>query len=133
MANVPVAGEPFTFTISLLSQTTGQILLNPTINSPDVLISTDGGALSLLTTTPTVVPAGSGIVQVDLTATEVGTDRFSVIFSDVFDDEWKTTYYHEVISKTSGGGGGGGSIGASGGVLSANIEVVTLTGEIKEK
>ena len=132
MANVPVAGEPFTFTISLLSQTTGQILLNPTISSPDVVISTDGGALSLLATTPTVVPAGSGIVQVDLTANEVGTDRFSVIFEDAFGDEWKTTYYHEVISNASGGGGGG-SIGASGGVLSANIEVVTLTGEIKEK
>ena len=133
MANVPVAGEPFTFTMSLLSQATGQVLSNPTINSPDVLISTDGGALSLLVTTPTVVPAGSGIVQVDLTASEVGSNRFSIIFEDISGDEWKTTYYHEVISNASSGGGGGGSISASGGVLSANIEVVTLTGEIQEK
>lgn len=119
MANVPVPGEPHTFTISLLSQATGQILLNPTIVSPDVLISTDGAALNVLNTLPSVEPANSGIVEVNLTAAEVGNDHFTVIFQDFSGSEWKTTYYHEVVSKAATGGGGGGSSYAP---LTINIE-----------
>ena len=141
MANVPIAGEPFKFTITLFSQANGQPLLNPTITSADVLISTDGSALTTLTTTPSVNPPNSSVVEVDLTASEVGTEHFTVIFQDAFDAEWKTVVYHDVISKECGGGGGGGDGSCHVVVdadivtaeLSGEINTITLTGEIKEK
>jgi hypothetical protein len=119
MANVPIAGEPHTFTISLLSRADGQVLLNPTIGGADVLISTDGGALNVLNTLPAVTPANSGIVEVNLTSAEVGSDHFTVIFSDFTGAEWKTIYYHEVVGTAATGGGGGGSSYAP---LTINIE-----------
>lgn len=118
MANVPIPGEPHTFTISLLSQATGQILLNPTIEPVDVLVSTDGSSLGVISTSVSVVPANSGIVEVNLTAAEVGNDHFTVIFADFSGGEWKTTYYHDVVSKAATGGGGGGSYAP----LTINIE-----------
>lgn len=119
MANVPIKGEGHTFTLSLLSSTDGQVLLSPTIETADVLISTDGGALNVLNTLPVVTPASSGIVEVNLTAAEVGNDHFSVIFSDFSGAEWKTTYYHELVGTASTGGGGSGSSYAP---LTINIE-----------
>jgi len=107
MANKPIAGEAFAFTISLLSQTNGEILTNPTLATGDVKISTDGGALTNLATLPAVTPAGSGIVEVNLTSAEVGSEHFTVAFIDAAGAEWKTVYYHEVISAAQGGGGGG--------------------------
>jgi len=119
MANVPIRGEGHTFTISLLGRADGQVLLNPTIGGADVLISTDGGALNVLDTLPAVTPANSGIVEVNLTAAEVGNDHFTVIFSDFTGAEWKTIYYHEVVGTAATGGGGGGSSYAP---LTINIE-----------
>lgn len=106
MANVPIAGEGFTFTLSLTSQTTGQILTNPTIAAGDFKVSTDGGALANLTNLPAVTPAASGIVEITLTAAEVGSEHFSVVAIDAAGDEWKPVYYHEVISNAQGGGSG---------------------------
>lgn len=106
MANKPISGEAFTFTISLLSQSTGQILSSPTLATGDVKVSTDGGALTNLATLPAVTPASSGIVEVNLTSAEVGNDHFTVAFVDAAGAEWKTTYYHEVISAAQGGGAG---------------------------
>jgi hypothetical protein len=100
MANLPVAGSGFTFSVSLFSQTTSQIVISPTIEAGDFKISTDGGALTNLTNLPTETPAGSGIVQVDLTASEVGSSRFSVNMVDVVGSEWKPIYYHEILSST---------------------------------
>jgi len=130
MANRPIAGESHTFTLSLLSRANGQVLLNPTITSPDVLISTDGGTLSTLSTLPAVSPANSGIVEVNLTSAEVGNDHFTVIFSDFSGAEWKTTYYHEVVGAASGGGGGGGATAPA--ILNAEIVTVQLSGDIQK-
>jgi len=129
MANVPVAGESHTFTLSLLSRADGQVLLNPTIEVADVLISTDGGTLNVLSTLPVVTPANSGIVEVNLTSNEVGNDHFTVIFSDFSGAEWKTTYYHEVVGAASGGGGGGATAPA---ILNAEIVTVQLSGDIQK-
>lgn len=126
MANRPIAGESHTFTLSLLSRADGQVLLNPTIESADVLISTDGGTLNVLNTLPAVTPASSGIVEVNLTAAEVGNDHFTVIFSDFSGAEWKTIYYHEVVSAAQGGGGG------STGFLDGHITMVVDSSSVIE-
>lgn len=119
MANKPIAGEAFAFTLSLLSQATGEILANPTLATGDVKVSTDGGALTNLATLPAVTPASSGIVEVNLTSSEVGTGHFTVAFVDAAGAEWKTIYYHEVISAAQSGGGSGGN--TSNAVLTAEI------------
>lgn len=93
----PIAGSAYTFTLSLLSQTDGSIVASPTINSGDVTVSTDGGAAALIASNPTVTPAGSGIVEVNLTSNEVGTAHFAVMFSDVVGAEWKDLNYHETV------------------------------------
>lgn len=93
----PIAGSAYTFTISLISQTDGSIVANPTINSGDVTVSTDGGAATLIASLPTVTPASSGIVEVNLTSNEVGNDHFTVRFSDITGAQWKDTNYHETV------------------------------------
>jgi len=42
----PISGSAYTFTVSLLSQTDGSIVANPTLATGDVKISTDGGAFT---------------------------------------------------------------------------------------
>jgi len=96
----PIAGSAFTFTLSLLSQTDGTIVANPTLATGDVKISTDGGAFANLATLPTVTPASGGTVEVNLTSGEVGNDHFTVAFTDQAGSEWKTTYYHETVQST---------------------------------
>lgn len=93
----PIAGSAYTFTLSLLSQTDGTIVANPTLATGDVQISTDGGAFANLSTLPTVTPASGGTVEVNLTSGEVGNDHFTVAFTDQAGAEWKTTYYHETV------------------------------------
>jgi len=129
MANRPIAGEDFTFTISLQSQINGQILSHPTIMPGDVRVSTDGAATTIITTTPSPNPPASGIVEVTLTAAEVGTDHFAVVFKDLIGDEWKDIYYHDVVSSASGGGGGGATAPV---VLSGEIITQQLSGEIEK-
>ena len=98
MSATPIQGQGTEFNVSLLSRANGEILLNPTIEAADFNISTDGGALTQLTNTPTVEPAGSGIVRFDLTAAEVGTAGFTVIMSDASGSEWKNMNYHETVA-----------------------------------
>jgi len=92
-----VKGEPFEFSVSLFSQSTGQVLLSPTIQAADFEISTDGGAYAALTNTPTVTPASSGLVAFDLTASEVGDEKFSIKMVDSVGSEWETMFYHETV------------------------------------
>lgn len=95
---LPIKGDPFTFTISLLSATTGEILVDPTLDALDFYVSTDGGAYAQLTTTPTVNPASSEIVEISLTADEVGDDYFVVKAEDFAGDEWQKVVYHENVA-----------------------------------
>ncbi len=103
-----VSGSPYVFTVSLLSQGSGELVTAPTLVRADVRISTDGGALVQLTDTPQEVPAGSGVVEVSLTADEVGSERFAIVFDDAIGNEWQQLTYHESVKSpcdccTSGG------------------------------
>jgi len=101
MSATPIAGQPTSFNISLLSRSDGQILLNPDIEADDFTISTDGGPLLPLANLPVVEPAGSGIVRFELTAAEVGNETFTVVMVDSADDEWKSMNYHESVADAS--------------------------------
>jgi len=100
MPNVPVSGSTYTFTVTLFSQSTGQPLSNPTLAADDFEVSTDGGAYASLNTTPVVTPASSGIVEINLTAAEVGSNHFTVKMVDAAGSEWKTTYFHETVGSS---------------------------------
>lgn len=91
-------GQPFEFSVSLFSQATGQVLLSPTIAAADFEISTDGGSYASLTNTPTVTPASSGLVAFDLTASEVGNEKFSIKMIDSVGSQWETMFYHETVT-----------------------------------
>ncbi len=104
MNSPPTQGKPHTFTVSLFARNTGELLTSPTIARSDFRISTDGSALSQLDSTPTVTPAGSGIVKIDLTADEVGSDYFTLLIRDALGNEWKDIVYHETVGSGSSGG-----------------------------
>jgi hypothetical protein len=93
----PVSGSAYTFTLSLFSQSTGNVIQNPTIAAGDFNISTDGGSLTPLATTPTVTPANSYIVEFNLTSGEVGTDHFTIVCIDAAGSEWKDVVFHETV------------------------------------
>ena len=97
MSSVPISGQAYTFSLSLFSQATGDIIVNPTIAGGDFNISTDGGAFTALNTTPTVAPAGGRSVEFNLTSAEVGSSHFCVQCIDAVGDEWKSILYHETV------------------------------------
>jgi hypothetical protein len=75
--------------VSLVDQAdTKKLKSNPTLAAGDVQVSKDGGALANLATLPTVTPASSPLVQVDLSSTEMTADNVSVVFIDVAGAEW---------------------------------------------
>ena len=81
--NPPVRAEDFEFSVSLEDYANpGLFKSNPTLAAGDVKITKDGGALANLGTLPTVAPASSKIVHVELTGTEMTADELTVIFSD---------------------------------------------------
>jgi hypothetical protein len=93
-----VKGQSFGFSVSLFSQATGEVLLSPTIQAADFEISTDGGSYASLTNTPTVTPTGGGLVAFDLTASEVGNEKFSIKMIDSVGSQWETMFYHETVT-----------------------------------
>lgn len=75
--------------ISLVSQADTKVMKsNPTIASGDFKVSKDGGALANLTTLPSVTPASSVMVKIDLSATEMTADNVTVVCSDAAGAEW---------------------------------------------
>lgn len=82
------------FTICLYDQSTGQIKTTPTLAAGDVKVSKDNGALANITTLPTEAPASSGILQVDLSATEMTADLVTVLFRDAAGAEWNDVAVH---------------------------------------
>lgn len=56
----------------------GKIKLTPTIAAGDFKVSKDGGALANLNTLPSESPAGSGLVTVLLSATEMTADMVTI-------------------------------------------------------
>jgi hypothetical protein len=81
--NPPVKNEDFIFYVALASMTTpGSFQSNPTIASGDWKVSKDGGALTNLSTLPSVDPASSVCVKVTLSNTEMNADSVVIVGID---------------------------------------------------
>lgn len=81
--NPPVKNEDFIFYLALEDYANpGRFKSNPTIAAGDFKVSKDGGALANLTTLPTVAPASSVMVKVELSATEMNADNVTVVWID---------------------------------------------------
>jgi len=81
--NPPVKNEDFICYITLEDLANpGQFKSNPTIASGDWKVSKDGGALSNLSTLPSVEPASSVMVKVTLSNTEMNADNVTIIGID---------------------------------------------------
>jgi hypothetical protein len=85
----PKKNAEFILYLSLVSQSNTKIMqTNPTIAAGDFQVSTDGGALSSLSTLPVVTPAGSKLIKVTLNASEMNGDNVTILASDVSGNEW---------------------------------------------
>lgn len=84
----PKRAVAYRFTLSLFARSDNQIKTVPTLAAGDVKVSKDNGATANITTLPAETPASSGILQVDLDATEMTADLVTVIFRDAAGDEW---------------------------------------------
>lgn len=81
-------GAEFIFYAGLVSQSTGQFQVNPTIAAGDFKVSIDGGALANLATLPAVTPAGSRMVKFTLSTSEMNGDNVTVVGADAAGSEW---------------------------------------------
>jgi hypothetical protein len=85
----PKKNTEYIFYMGLPSQMDGTTFqVNPTLATGDVKVSTDGGTLGNLTTLPVVTPAGSKMIKVTVSATEMNGDNVTLIFSDAAGAEW---------------------------------------------
>lgn len=84
----PKRATAYRFTVSLFARSDNQIKITPTLAAGDVKVSKDNGATANITTLPAESPASSGILQVDLSATEMTADLVTVIFRDAAGAEW---------------------------------------------
>lgn len=81
--NPPVRGEDLVIYIALQSASNPMnFQSSPTIASGDFKVSKDGGALTNLTTLPSVEPAASVMVKVTLSATEMTADNVTIVGID---------------------------------------------------
>jgi hypothetical protein len=62
--------------------------VNPTLDTGDVKVSTDGATEGNITTLPVVTPAGSTRVKVTLSASEMNGDNIQVSFIDAAGAQW---------------------------------------------
>lgn len=88
--NPPIKNEDFKIRISLEDYTNpGKFKSNPTLAAGDAKIDKDGGGLSNLATLPTVSPASTKLVLIELSSTEMNADVVTIILSDQTDPpEW---------------------------------------------
>lgn len=84
----PKRATAYRFTLSLYARSDNQIKVTPTLAAGDVKVSKDNGATANITTLPAETPASSGILQVDLSATEMTADLVTIIFRDAAGAEW---------------------------------------------
>lgn len=86
----PKKNTEFIFYVALSTQADANTFQsNPTIAAGDFKVSTDGGALANLATLPAVTPAGSKLVKVTLSSSEMSGDNIVVIASDAAGAEWR--------------------------------------------
>lgn len=85
----PKKNTAYEFWVSLVSQADTKIFqAAPTLAAGDAKVSIDGGAEANLATLPSVSPAGSKRVKVNLSAAEMNGDNIQVTFSDAAGGEW---------------------------------------------
>ena len=81
--NPPKKNEDWKIRISLDDYNVpGRAKTNPTLASGDAKVDKDGGGLNNLATLPSVSPAGSKLVLLELSATEMNADVVSIVISD---------------------------------------------------
>jgi hypothetical protein len=81
--NPPVKGEDLVLYVALQSASNPTNLQSSaTIASGDWKVSKDGGALTNLTTLPSVEPAASVMVKITLSATEMNADNVTIVGID---------------------------------------------------
>lgn len=81
--NPPVKGEDFIIRVALEDMSTaGSFKSNPTIASGDFKVDKDGGGLNNLSTLPSVDPAGTTLVKITLSSTEMNADVVTVVCID---------------------------------------------------
>lgn len=81
--NPPTKNQDFEFDVCLEDYVNGGLFKsNPTLAAGDVKISQNNGALANLTTLPSVSPASGRVVRVQVSATEMNTDKVTIIFAD---------------------------------------------------
>lgn len=90
----PKRATAYRFTLSLYARSDNQIKTTPTLAAGDVKVSKDNGATANITTLPAETPASSGILQVDLSGTEMTADLVTVIFRDAAGAEWNDVAVH---------------------------------------
>lgn len=66
-----------------------EFVTNPTIAAGDFQISIDGSAFVNLATLPVVDPAGSIMVKVSLSASEMNGEKVNVVADDAAGNEWQ--------------------------------------------
>lgn len=92
-SNPPVKGQAFEIRIALQDfDLPGVFQVNPTIAAGDFKVDKDGAGLNNLATLPSVSPAGSVLVLISLSATEMDGDDISVVCIDqTSPPEWGST------------------------------------------
>lgn len=81
--NPPVKNEDFKIRIALEDfASPGSFKSNPTISAGDFKVAVDGAALANLTTLPSVSPASSVLVLLELSAGEMNGDVITIVGID---------------------------------------------------
>jgi len=86
----PKKGVAYDFSLSLSdSASPANFKANPTIAAGDFKVSIDNGSFNNLATLPTVAPAGSILVRIQLSSTEMNGDKVVVWAKDAAGEEWE--------------------------------------------
>lgn len=81
--NPPVKGEDFVIRVALADANDPKSFkTSPTIAAGDFKVDKDGAGLTNLSTLPTVDPAGSCLVKITLSATEMNADVVTLVAVD---------------------------------------------------
>jgi hypothetical protein len=102
----PKKNESFQFTVRLLAVADGEFAVNPTFVAGDWKVSINGGTLNALATTPTISPAGSSQIVVNLAVGENPGPFTTVQFIDLTDPKAYHDNAWEVHSTNVGAGSG---------------------------
>lgn len=88
--NPPVKNEEFKIRIALIDcNNSPSFKIAPTIAAGDFKVDKDGAGLTNLATLPTQSPAGSRLVLIELSSTEMNADIVSIVGVDQSDPkEW---------------------------------------------